>query len=1009
MSREEMTREQILGELARLQEQVGQLKAAEVERRQTEEKLSESEERFRRLSEAAFEAIAITENGRLVDANQAFAELYGYRLDEVEGMEVLDFVAPESRELVQRHLHSGYEKPYEAVNRRKDGSTFTALVSGRNMPYQGREARVTAIRDITPHQRETQALEQAVQRLNLLLDFIRNLTLDLDILLERVIRGLGEVLPAADIRVIYLYDASLDKLVPQACFGYDEDKLQQVRLEPGESMSGKVFQSGRSVLTSVPEEVERQAGALGARNARLYSQAIAGKIIYSNICTPLRTGPGEIIGTITVSSTHSALAREDLALLEGVAGQVGQAIANAQLFKTLQEREVQYRQLAENLPVGISETSPEGEILYMNSAARAIMGYRPEELAVIRAEDLYADPDDRRLLVEGLQQWGFHSYEHRMRHKDGHIVWIRGTSRAVKDEEGQVVRYQGMQEDITEARNLEKRQNAIQEVREEVWNMSEEADIEKVLVAVRRALEMLEIPFQACGINLVDEAGELPTVHFHSMAEDGEWLRNDPDTEDTGVEIVLQFWRAGAPVYRRDIEAEDVYGERAIILRIFDAPVRSVIDVPFSHGTLAFNSPEAEAFSERDIAIMQDLAEVLSEGFRRQEDLKALNLKEEQLRQSQKMEAIGHLAGGIAHDFNNLITVINGYSEFLIADFEEGERKRRDAEEIHKAGKRASALVSQLLAFSRRQILQPGVVDLNEIIDNMEKMLRRLISEDIDLFTLTEPVLGRVYADRGQLEQVVVNLAINARDAMPGGGRLEIRTQNAELGAAHVERYVDAQAGPHVALEVRDTGSGMDEETQARIFEPFFTTKSLGKGTGLGLATVYGIVKQSQGHITVDSALGRGTVFKVYLPRVEPTDGAADKEGAAPASPRGQETILLVEDEELVRKLARRILVESGYSVLEAAGGPAALQVAGQCQGPIDLLLTDVVMPGMDGRELAEQLTQRHPALKVVYMSAYMDRSIEDHGILVQEAHFIQKPFNQLSLTSAVRAALDES
>ncbi|MBV8859793.1 MAG: response regulator [Acidobacteria bacterium] len=379
---------------------------------------------------------------------------------------------------------------------------------------------------------------------------------------------------------------------------------------------------------------------------------------------------------------------------------------------------------------------------------------------------------------------------------------------------------------------------------------------------------------------------------------------------------------------------------------------------------------------------------------------------EDQLRQSQKMEAVGKLAGGIAHDFNNLLTVINGYSELTLRRLHEGDPLRFNVEEVRKAGERAASLTRQLLAFSRKQVLQPKVIDLNGVVTEMEKMLRRLIGEDIELRVALGSGLGCIKADPGQIEQVLMNLVVNARDAMPRGGKLTIGTENVYLDEGYAAHHVAVVPGQYVMLAVSDTGSGMDEATRARIFEPFFTTKEKGKGTGLGLSTVYGIVKQSGGYVWVYSEVGRGTTFKVYLRRVE--EGAeeyrtgTDAEGGL----EGTETLLLAEDEEVVRSLARQVLELYGYRVLEASDGDAALAACERHEGPIHLLITDVVMPAVGGPELADRLTGLRPQMKVLFMSGYTDDAVVHHGVLDEGVNFIQKPFTPEALARKVREVL---
>ncbi|HKQ59040.1 MAG TPA: PAS domain S-box protein [Candidatus Eisenbacteria bacterium] len=385
----------------------------------------------------------------------------------------------------------------------------------------------------------------------------------------------------------------------------------------------------------------------------------------------------------------------------------------------------------------------------------------------------------------------------------------------------------------------------------------------------------------------------------------------------------------------------------------------------------------------------------------------ALLESELQLRQSQKMDAIGRLAGGVAHDFNNLLTVILGYGEQILEHIKPHEPMRRPAEEIQSAAERAAALTRQLLAFSRKQMLEPRVLDLNATLSGTSRLLRRLIGEDIQFELKLDPLLGRVLADEPQIQQVVMNLAINARDAMPNGGQLTLTTSNADLDESFANRHHPVPAGAYVVIEVSDTGIGMDADTQARLFEPFFTTKERGKGTGLGLATVYGIVKQSGGYIWVYSESGKGTVFKVYLPRLlEPSETVV---AATPAErlPGGTETVLLVEDEAQVRDLLRGMLERHGYHVLVARSGEEALAVAGGRVGALDLLITDVVMPGIGGPELAARLTLRHQGLRVLHISGYTDDAVLRLGVSEGVAAFLQKPFTIEALLVKVREVLD--
>jgi len=371
------------------------------------------------------------------------------------------------------------------------------------------------------------------------------------------------------------------------------------------------------------------------------------------------------------------------------------------------------------------------------------------------------------------------------------------------------------------------------------------------------------------------------------------------------------------------------------------------------------------------------------------------------------MEAVGRLAGGVAHDFNNLLTVIKGYTELMLEDLKPSDPMRTEMGEVQKAADRAAALTRQLLAFSRRQVLAPKVVNLNFLVEDMNKLMLRLLGEDIELCTKLDSSLGSVKADPGQIEQVIMNLAVNARDAMPKGGKLTLETANLELDQAYSREHATVQPGSYVLLAISDTGCGMNAETLSHIFEPFFTTKEQGKGTGLGLSTVYGIVKQSGGYIWPYSELGIGTSFKIYLPRVDEMAEREQAQAQASSGLGGTETILLVEDEEGVRGLTRQLLQRHGYTVLEAEHGEDALLLCERYSGPIHLVLSDVVLAQMSGRELMQRLAPLRREMKVLYMSGYSDEAIVHHGVLAPGTAFLQKPFTTESLMRKLREVLD--
>ena len=538
----------------------------------------------------------------------------------------------------------------------------------------------------------------------------------------------------------------------------------------------------------------------------------------------------------------------------------------------------------------------------------------------------------------------------------GRNIWVRAQGTAER-REGKTMRLYGAFQDITERRMADTSQR--------LHSAALNAAAEAIVITDRAGvIEWVNSAFtRFTGYTAEEAFGKNPRDLVKSGKHDQVFYKDLWETILAG-----RVWRGETINRRKD---GSLYTEE-----------QSVTPIPDGAGTIT-----------HFIAIKRDITEQLQ--------------LEAQFRQAQKMESVGQLASGIAHDFNNLLTIINGMSDLVLSQLGQDDPARTDVEEIRHAGERAATLTQQLLAFSRRQILEPRVMSLNTVVAGMEGLLQRLLGEDIDLAVVPAPGLGSVRADPGQIEQVITNLAVNARDAMPQGGRLTIETQNVEIDDDYARRHaVAAPAGSYVLLAVSDSGVGMDEATRARIFEPFFTTKEPGKGTGLGLSTVYGIVKQSQGFIWVYSEVGQGTTFKIYLPQVaEAVD--TDRPGPSVAPGSGTETILLVEDNAGLRKVATRFLKPAGYTVLGAASGEEALRLLERHEAPVHLLLSDVVMPGMSGRLLAEQLAQTHPGMKVLYMSGYTGDTIVRHGILDAQMPFLAKPFTEAALRRKVREVLD--
>jgi two-component system, cell cycle sensor histidine kinase and response regulator CckA len=623
------------------------------------------------------------------------------------------------------------------------------------------------------------------------------------------------------------------------------------------------------------------------------------------------------------------------------------------------KREELFRLISENAADLIAVVDMHGNRVYNSLSYERVLGYSPEELKNSSSfEQIH--PEDRERVKEAAEEARRSGIgqpmEYRFRHKDGTWRVLESTASVIRNSEGEPEKIVIVNRDITE------RKRAV-----EAFQRAE--------TSFRSVVR--DAPY---GIFKADFAGRLLLVNPAL----GKMLGYTSQAELLAVNL--------ASVYRYPAELQKI---NAFFLR--DQHFKD-IEVEWKSKDGSFITVRCSGWTvkEEGSAYIEVFAE----------DVTDRRVLERQLRMAQKMEAVGRLSGGIAHDFNNLLGVIIGYIQVMKRSLLPGQPSYEYAEEIEKAGQRAVTLTRQLLAFSRQQVLDPVILNLNTLVSEMEKMLPRLIGEDIQLNFVLDPVIGQVKADQGQVEQVLMNLVVNARDAMPDGGKLTIQTANVDLDAAFARVHQGSVPGHYVMLGVTDTGTGMDPEIQAQIFEPFFTTKERDKGTGLGLATVYGIVKQSNGYIAVDSEKGKGASFKVYLPRIEQPVATKRENIQTPPTLRGSETVLLVEDAQPLRALGQLFLKENGYHVLTAADGAEAEQVAAQNAGPIHLLLTDVVMPGINGRVLAERLAPRHPDMKVLYMSGYTDAFIAGHGVLEAGTHLLHKPFTEEALMRKVRELL---
>jgi two-component system cell cycle sensor histidine kinase/response regulator CckA len=648
---------------------------------------------------------------------------------------------------------------------------------------------------------------------------------------------------------------------------------------------------------------------------------------------------------------------------------IGEIVERRQAVEALRQAEARYRSLFDNALEGIYQTSPEGAVLAANPTLARMLGYAsPEELIHHRrnlAQQGYLDARKREEFRRRVEEHGIVTgFEYELQRKDGTRLWVSENARVVRDEQGRVSRYEGTMEDITERKRAEEAL-ARQEAR------------------YRTIVEHLNDAFY-----VHDFRGRLSDLNENACRQTGysreELLAGGLQLIDTPEEAVAMPERMAALLEQGTLLFEGAHRRK--------------------DGTPVFVSVSARVISREGDGRVQSFVRDITERKRAEAEREKL---QSQLTQAQKMESVGRLAGGVAHDFNNMLQAILGNAALALQDLPPESPVRESLEEIEKSARRSADLTRQLLAFARKQTIAPKVLDLNETVASMLKMLHRLIGEDIELTWTPGASLWPVKVDPSQIDQVLANLCVNARDAIGGVGTVTIRTTNVTLDDTYVRSHPECVPGDYVMLAVSDTGKGMDLETRSHLFEPFFTTKEQGKGTGLGLATVFGIVKQNRGLISVYSEPGQGATFKIYLPRAG-AQALATATAARNRDLRGTETVLLVEDEDQILVLAQRILKQHGYTVLAARAPEAALKLAEQHAERIHLLITDVVMPGMNGRELRKQLVALQPELRCLYMSGYTADVIAHHGVLDEGVQFLQKPFTIESLAERVREALKQ-
>jgi len=1068
------------------------------ERKAAEEALRLSEEKFRELVELLPEMIFECDlDGCVTYLSQQGFALFGVGIEDFEkGVILSDYLIPEDRERAKedigRVLRGEDLGSNEYTLMKKDGSPVPVLVHSTAMYKDGKPV---GLRGIVVDMTERKAAEEALRLTQFSVDHFSD----------------AAYWMGPDGRFIYVNDTACRTL------GYSREELLNMTVhdinpefpeETWEHYWEKFKRSGSSII----ETVHRR------KNGEVFPVEISANYI-------------EFSGR----EYNCAFARD--------------ISDRRKAEESLKESEARLKKAQEAAKIGAWDFDVASGMFWGSEEAFRIFGFTrdSEYLPIEEVDSRITNYEEvRKSFADLIRNGKEYDIEYEVTRKiDGKRIFIHSVGERILDKQGVPVKVTGFIQDVTERKLSELRKESLQHVREAVWKMQKPEDLQAVSHRIKKSLVEHKVPFQNFVINAIDRSEDDVTVHSYFLSDSGEWIKADnPEGERT----IVKIWRDGVACYRKDLEKEDIFHERGYIEEHFDVKVRSVLDVPFSHGTIAINSPEPGAFSENDIKLIEELAEVLSEGFVRVHDLKNLETYaaklekeiiehkktenslmesenfyhstidsindavhvvdtdlriilvntvtmrwvkelslgenivgmtlpeafpfiskeaideyyrvietgetvsgeeknkfgnrfvitetrkipviehgnvsriitivrdvtdqkrlEEQFLQSQKMESVGRLAGGIAHDFNNILTAIIGNAELALMSLSRDDPLYEDINEIKMSGERASDLTRQLLAFSRRQIVVPKLINLNSTLINMHKMLKRIVGEDIEIVTVPAENLWNVKVDPGQIEQVLTNLVVNARDAMPEGGKLTIETANVDLDDEYCQTHADTIPGSYVMMAVSDTGVGMDEETAALVFEPFFTTKETGKGTGLGLSTCYGIVKQNNGNIWVYSEPGQGTTIKVYLPRSIEKETGFSETKEPDDSFRGTETILVAEDEPSVRKMTVRILQERGYAVYEASNGEEALRlVLREEPGEIHLLLTDIIMPRMGGKELYSRIKNMIPGIRVLFMSGYTDNSIVHHGVLEDGVAFLQKPFTPSDVVKKVRHVLDE-
>ncbi len=936
-----------------------------------ESSLAESRARYASLLENAADPICFFgPDGTIREVNSRAEEFYGWNREELIGRNVNEVLRPpgdpgDSSDIPARVLRDG-TYVFEAVHAHRHGTPLPVEVSATRVEFDGQPLVMSIVRDI----RDRKEAEERIRQLNRLLRTISEInqlivrTDDRETLLSETCRVLVE---HGGFRMAWVGVADHEKglVVPAARAGEDSYYLDRITIRFDETPEGRgpvgtAVRTGRHVVVA---DLATEP-AVAPWRERMLAHG------FRTTCAfPFRVR-GEVAGTLTVYSAEpGAIGEEETALLDELVNDLGHALSVLDDRERLRQSEARQQSTANALqavvaasPLAIFTVDYDARVGMWNPAAERIFGWSEDE---VRGRTVPFVPEGLERVFESLRERvrrgeSLSGLDVWLRRKDGSPVDVSLWTAPLRDADGQVLGAMVEIADIAERKRAEE--------------------------TLRAAEERYRTIFETAGIGIAhaDAEGRFVDVNpaFCRIVGRGK------------TEIVGKSWA--------DITYPD---DLARNQALYDATKRGETDryqltKRFLRGD---GSPVLTNVLVNAVADKEGIRSFIG----LVEDVTEKTKLEERFRQAQKMEAVGRLAGGVAHDFNNLLTVITGYSELLSSQLAPKSQEKENLTEIEKAAERATGLTRQLLAFSRQQVLQPKAVDLNEVVSGTEKMLRRLIGEDVEIVTRLASGPAVVIADRGQIEQVLMNLAVNARDAMPKGGRLTIEVSRVESGRDRGTAAGDLPLGRWVAVTVTDTGHGIPPEVKEHLFEPFFTTKETGKGTGLGLATVYGIVKQSGGRIWVENAPGGGATFRAIFPRSDARLKVSDASIPVLGGPRGTETILLVEDEPSVRGVARSILAGRGYRLIEAENGAAALDLATRHSGPIHLVLTDVVMPGMGGREVVEKLLDVRPDIRVLFVSGYAaDKALADD--LATNGHaYLSKPFSPVKLAEKVREVLD--